>query len=107
MNLNQYIDVFGNITFLERPFNDVDALILAQLSYINFELVAPKIDELNRKPFLLKKLKTSLRFRQIGVCYIKIDSSLETDKQFYGMTLVLPTGERYISYRGTDLTLVG
>lgn len=132
MDLNQYIDVFGNTTFLERPFNDVDALILAQLSYINFELVAPKIDELNRKPFLLKninareikkladgelttsqneilliRLKTSLRFRQIGVCYIKIDSSLETDKQFYGLTLVLPTGEHYISYRGTDLTLVG
>lgn len=56
MNLNQYIDVFGNTTFLERPFNDVDALILAQLSYINFELVAPKIDKLNRKPFLLKNI---------------------------------------------------
>ena len=40
-----YIDWRGDLSFEDSPFNDVDALIFAQLSYMNFSGLAP--EELN------------------------------------------------------------
>ena len=37
-----YIDWRGDLSFEVSPFNDVDALIFCQLSYINFTELAPK-----------------------------------------------------------------
>ena len=37
-----YIDWRGDLTFDLSPFNDVDALIFAQLSYLDFSNLAPE-----------------------------------------------------------------
>ena len=42
MNINGYIRKYGSKTFKEMPFNDVDALILAELSYINIDMFIPE-----------------------------------------------------------------
>ena len=130
MNLNNFIKTFGNKTFDESPFSDVDALIMAQLSYVNFELIAPFIDSPNEKPFAIKDiplnlikdlasneltskqnepmlllLKSSLRYRNIKICYLRKEANLHNELQFFAMTLILPNGIRYLSYRGTDLNL--
>ncbi len=130
MDLLGYINTFGNKDFKERPFNDVDALIMAQLSYINFDLIMPtlkedanyslkikdiplnKIKELSSDELTTKKnapmltsLKSSLRFRDIAIKYIYKDSELEINKQFFACTFMLANNLHYIAYRGTDLNL--
>lgn len=132
MDILGYVENFGHLTFDEKPLNDVDALILSQLSYINFENLAPSIKDQSSKPFYLKSLqtrliktiatgeftdrknvkllpllKTSPRFRNIGITCVENDVSLKVEKQFYALTFILPNNEMFISYRGTDLTLVG
>lgn len=132
IDLNGYVDNFGNKSFNEKPFNDVDALIFSELSYINFERLAPSSSCLKSRPFYLKnlplfetnnlakgefttkeniilltKLKSSLRFRNVGICCVEDTHCLESEKQFYALTCVLPNKTRFISFRGTDLTLVG
>lgn len=132
MDLLGYLDKFGTKSFLDRPFNDVDALICAQLSYINFELCAPTLennslrplalkdldlslakklskDEFtqDKNPLLLTKLKSSVRYQDAQICYIEDSHCLSVEKQFYALTIILPNGIRYISFRGTDWTLVG
>ena len=56
MNINTYLRRFGRYTLREKPFNEIDALILSELAYVNFQLVAPSIDESKAKPLRLKKL---------------------------------------------------
>lgn len=132
IDLNGYVEKFGNKSFDEAPFNNVDALVLAELSYVNFSSLAPSINKPNSRPFylrniplfelsklakdefttnknivLLTNIKGSLRFRNIGICYVDEACCLKTEKQFYAFTLILPNKIRYISFRGTDLTLVG
>ena len=41
MTLREYIQVNKNVTFNEMPFNEVDNLLLSELSYINFESFMP------------------------------------------------------------------
>ena len=41
MNIIGFVKRFGDKTFKEMPFNEVDALILSELSYINFDLATP------------------------------------------------------------------
>ena len=36
-----YLDWRGDITFAERPFNEVDNLLLAELSYLDFGGIVP------------------------------------------------------------------
>ena len=54
MNINTYLRRFGRYTPREKPFNEIDALILSELAYVNFQLVAPSIDESKAKPLRLK-----------------------------------------------------
>ena len=56
MNINTYLRRFGRYTLREKPFNEIDALILSELAYVNFQLVAPSIDESKAKLLRLKKL---------------------------------------------------
>ncbi len=132
MNLTHYINTFGNKTFKQRPFNDVDALIMSQLSYLNFDLVAPSINDKNLPPIYIKDLPlnrikelvsneltsrqngpfllaliTSVRYKNIGIQYVLNEKDYVNEKQIFAITLLLPTGEHFISYRGTDLSLVG
>ena len=37
-----YIEFYGDISFLDYEFNDVDALVFALLSYVKLEGIVPK-----------------------------------------------------------------
>ena len=37
MNIVDYVDFRGDITFKERPFNEVDNLIFSELSYVEMD----------------------------------------------------------------------
>ena len=42
MNLISYIEKYGNKTFLDKPLNGVDKLILSNLSYVEFTGIISK-----------------------------------------------------------------
>ena len=132
MNINNYISSTRKITFEESPFNEVDSLILSELSYMNLDLVVPsinyphnyktKIKELDltnlsalafgsvdakRNKKMLNLMRKSLRYQDIEVCYSNRIFDEETANQFFAITFILPNGDAYIAYRGTDITAVG
>ena len=129
MNINSYIRYYGNKTFEENPFNDVDALILAEFSYVNMELLFPDgcdqvclknidIKRLKKDVFygsvdasynktLLKNMSQSIRYKDLIVTEVENRFSKEEINQFYAFTIILPNGDLYISFRGTDITLIG
>ena len=42
-NLLDYLDWRGDLTMEQSPFNEVDNLILAELSFVNFRGIVPEI----------------------------------------------------------------
>ncbi len=129
MNINKYILTFGNKTFEEFPFNSVDALILSEFSYINIDLLLSdkedglylkdinitsliddvfigSVDAKPNKKMLINMMKSN-RYKDILVKdTVRIFSS-ETINQFFVVSLYLPNGELFVSYRGTDITFTG
>jgi len=112
-----YIDWRGDLSFELSPLNDVDALIFAQLSYLNFNGLAPndfnssiKLSELSKMFFgssdfekrsdmgmlidpksseLLKKAGESLRFKDVEVTGFVSHYDSQKEEQFSAVTFVL------------------
>lgn len=127
-----YLQEYGDYTLEEKPFSEVDSLVLCQFAYLKFDGLAPAIGE-NKPAVSLHELKRHAeydrlyadeRYREdntalfLGMYYSKrfhdtkvlnyvnqID--LETETQFSAMTLRLPNGVCYVAYRGTDEMIVG
>lgn len=110
------------ISFNKDPLNEVDSLILSYLSYLHFThiLGKVKIKDLDLKNNLhsivkgskkniplLKALVENPRYQDIEIVFPKEDTNKELEKQFAAVTFLLPTNEMYISFRGTDSTLIG
>ncbi len=127
MNIIGYAKRYKDKTFFEEPFNVVDSLIFAEMAYINFaeevkddDFVALKdINVTSQKKFYLSSydalnnrklfnlVKGAERFKEVKVGFCHALDDTKTQTQFYAMTFILPTGEAYISYRGTDVTING
>ena len=117
--------------FEVRPFNSVDSLILAWVSYMQFpesmtgirtwngigirELLRAECfpemfadlwnPEGSRE--LLFALAASPRFRGITVCGYAEQLDREREKQFSAVTFKIRPGLSYAAFRGTDATIVG
>ena len=135
-NLLDYLDWRGDLPLSAVPFNEVDNLILSELSYLDFGRVVPtpeqggsitieeaadavferyplgeKIDMgmivPDRVPDMLKKLRTVPRFRKMRLsCYVN-HVDPEAAEQFSALTVDTGDGQIYCAYRGTDDTLAG
>ena len=127
-NIIDYIKEYGNLTLDEYPFNNVDSLILSQISYIKFEnssidieseihLLADFENEINdlctntRVPELNEELFIQfvhcLRYEAITISDFQFNFDKDNEKQFCAMTLHLPNQIDYIAFRGTDASFVG
>ena len=121
-----YIDWRGDLTFEVSPFNEVDALIFCQLSYLNFSNLVPasfdssiKLSELAKIFFastdfesrsdlgvlidkksieLLKKAGESLRFGDVDVTAFVSEYNAEKEEQFSAVTFV--TGDSTVLNKG-------
>ena len=134
-NIMDYLDWRGDLPLTVSPFNEVDGLILAELSFINFEGIVPP-PELGRGvplrdaagtyfarhngqeidmgvlvpgriPDLMCRMAHSVRFGGMllnGYCELMDDAR---EQQFAALTVELGDGSIYLSYRGTDDTIVG
>lgn len=127
-NVTEYVKYYRNISFDELPFNEVDALILADLSYLNFDNCIkemPKtIEQIANDYFsimtkdkvknhariyrdshhLFNTLKSTIRFKDLLISdYQKVITS---NTQFGAITFRTKDWV-YISFEGTNSYLSG
>lgn len=127
-----YLKEYGDYTLDEKPFDEVDSLVLCQFAYLKFDGLAPSADE-DKPAVSLRELKEhadydhlyaderyredntalflgmyrSRRFQNLKVNNYVNQINLETETQFSAVTFRLPNGICYVAYRGTDETIVG
>ena len=126
----EYLNWRGDILFPQLGVNNVDALIFSELSYIRYDGVIT--DALNvsvslgtvaktilgmPEPLsrcrtekdleLLQAVANSPRFQKVGVTFYQSVFIPEEETQFAAVTFLLPDGSAFLTFRGTDSTLVG
>ncbi len=133
-NLLDYIAWRGDLTFEQDPFNSIDALILSCLSYVNFEKVVPPksqgkltIEKASEKffslhsaeelaqdksfikfaPSMLRALGQSERFKTAYLSNYVDDTDISREIQFAAVEIDTSDGGVFISFRGTDDTIIG
>ena len=125
-----YIRWRGDLPFTVSPPNEVDAVIFSTLSYIPFrgrtvfhpeeaipfsEAVEeffsypepPNYIRAQRDLDLLKAAGESVRFGNTRITEYRPKVIKEQDTQFAGVTFLLDDGSLFVTFRGTDNTLVG
>lgn len=127
-----YVKNYGEYTFAEKPLNNVDSLVLCQLSYLKFDGLVPSLcqrlravslrrlaadkdvcalfadkryEEPNRA--LFEAVRKSKRYRDLKMNYYVNHIDTERETQFSAITFFLGDGLIFIAYRGTDETLIG
>lgn len=129
-NINDYAEKYL-YTFDEKPFNEIDSIVLSWLSYyhINADIYKKnsfseiKIKDLyNRKYFdemvhdvfdynsslkLLSNLASSPRYRNLDIIYYVEKTSKNIGEQFSAMTFRLSKINYFVAFRGTDHSFVG
>lgn len=130
-NILQYLKWRGDLSFEEREWNEVDALICALLGYVEWDRIV--LDEPVFLPNachmicqnhtheellqtyayapmladMIPLLQKTVRYQNVQLKrYISIYDQ-EQDIQFAAITILLPFQALYISYRGTDSTMLG
>ena len=130
-NLFDYLEEHGKDDFNKLEFNEIDAAILCQLSYLNLEILIPQINDkkedyvfndLNKEELfipltdkvfapkdnikLLQYIFKSDRYKDLKANYLEFNTCFEAKEQFYALTFFI-NDIAYVTYRGTDMTLVG
>ncbi len=121
-NMMDYLVWRGDIPIALSPWNDVDSLIAATLSYQSYPASpTPLVEAATQLPpppelqltfikesrALLSAAGMTARFSEIVMRRAVALTDLEQDMQFAAVTLSLPDGAHYIAFRGTDNTIVG
>ena len=131
-NIIEYIRTYGLNTFAQKPFNEVDSLVICQLSYMNFQPFVPSLKEKKeavsvqsileqdrmeellagywykeQNEELFRAAAASKRFGNMKLNYHENVVEEETDTQFSALTCFPDEGICYVAYRGTDATIVG
>ena len=124
-NIFDYLNWRGDLSFKKDKINEVDSIILARFSYLPFKdidmekicsisEISNKMKDLSLDKFIWKddkefiiKLGQTNRYKDLIVTDYKEIMDLEAQKQFAAVVIWLPRGYKYISYRGTDMSLVG
>lgn len=133
-NIQDYLDWRGDIPFSVDPFNEVDNLVLSELSYVDLDGIVPTNGEdlisladacdaffaahteeeilaqetfTRLSPFLMRKAAGSRRFGQTRLGrYVNVISDVE-EEQMCALAFYLEDGTVYVAFRGTDATMVG
>lgn len=130
-----FIKKYGDKTFSELPFTDVDNLLLCEIFYMPFEKVLYR--GFNEKPVLfsdackkvfayngykhispgflmnnyisqkMMALAETVRYKDVKVYACESVFGTEPAVQFAAMTFILPDDTKVVVYRGTDDTWVG
>ena len=133
MELFDYLKWRNDVSLRAAPFNEIDNVLLSYLAYADFgELLhepkrhvsietclkrfCEKHDLANvrdskhfieRAPLLLEEMVRGARFRGTKVVHFREVFDKEKVQQFAALVFLLPDGTRYVSFRGTDLSITG
>lgn len=127
-----YIKKYGDTPIAQNELNEVDSLILCQLSYLKYDGMVPLLNE--QKPFvtlsdilqmeeydnlyedrryednnraLFEACAGSERFGSMLLGNYVSMTDQDWELQFSAMTFTFENGTFYLAYRGTDETIVG
>lgn len=127
-----YLKEYGDYSLDEKPFNDVDSLVISQLSYLKFDGIVPGPEE-DRAPVSLSqiaahadydRLYADERYRRDNTAlftgilsgrrfgemrlwnYVNLIAP-EQESQFSAVVCGFPGGFSYVVFRGTDENIVG
>lgn len=132
----EYLDWRGDLTLQQDSFNEVDNLLLAQLSYVNMDNIAPGWGETPRtirqvsedffekyteedlkkdksfvrlSPYVMQKMAATQRFGSMLIQNYesKFDLDMEKPLQFAAMEVVVDEDTSFVVYRGTDNLIAG
>ena len=133
-NLLDYLAWRGDLTLDQDSFNSIDALILSCLSYVNFDKVVPSksqgkitIEKASEKffslhseeelaqdksfisfaPSMLRALGQSERFKNAYLSNYVDDTDISREIQFAAIEIDTSDDRVFISFRGTDDTIIG
>lgn len=124
-NIFDYLK-WRDIKLEQVEFNEIDNLILSRLAYFPLDNVVENA-EITIKDAYEKYLKTekrgrilqeedselfpllanSIRFSELKLTEYVNKIDLDQEEQFSAVTILMPNNQIYVSYRGTDNTLVG
>lgn len=133
MELFDYLKWRNDVSLRAAPFNEIDNVLLSYLAYADFgELLqeekrrvsietcfkrfCKKHDLANvresklfieRAPLLLEDMVRGARFRGTKVVHFREVFDKEKVQQFAALVFLLPDGTKYVSFRGTDLSITG
>ena len=127
-NICDYIKWRGDLELKISEFNEIDSLILSRVSYLPFESLMNKDEKITIEEIanrfnktdknkleilwpddseLLPLLGKSKRFGKMILTDFINKFDPEQEKQFSAITIILPDDTIFISYRGTDNTIIG
>ena len=134
-NILDYLDWRGDLTFEQDPFNEVDSLVLCQLSYLHLDGIVPEqgagvsvraaakrfAEEHENSqdggapgglvspltPQILEKMAASRRFAEAKLFHYVEHLDDEAGEQFSALSVKLPGNVTYVAFRGTDDTFAG
>ena len=133
-NIEDYLKWRGDITFDMDPFNEVDNLILSELSYTDFGGIVPesKSEVISLKnacekffslhtekeimnsvmsvkvaPLFMRPMLETKRFEKLKLCAYINEIDNDTQVQFSAVTFLLPDNTYYVAFRGTDSSIIG
>lgn len=133
-NIMDYISWRGDLSFEQSQFNEVDNLIFACFSYVNLDGISAVTKQkgiglkkltkefmklhtmkeleadksfIRLAPFMMMEMAKSVRFGKCVVRNYVNDIVTEAEQQFAAMEIVLEDGTSYVSFRGTDDTIIG
>ena len=127
-----YIDEFGGFTFVEKPFCEVDGLILSHLSYYVYDNIVSGLEEnkpavafrdmerlmdeknfisvkweLEKNKQLFAKIVEKRRYRNTKAAFYVCEMNRDETIQFSAITFLLGNGDVFLSFRGTDDAMIG
>ncbi len=129
-NIHSHVQDIRGETFTTRPFDTLDSLVLTQLSYMPMEGLSEASDkptvrtlgelylsQINKHPLsssyqrncneLALLCATSTRYAALPIQNFVNHIDPDQETQFCACTFVLPGGEHYIAFRGTDVSIAG
>ena len=133
-NILDYLAWRGDLSLTQDPFNSIDALVLSCLSYVDFTGVVPAednalitVEEASERfftlhsaeelaqdksfirfaPDLLRAMARTDRFKNAYILNFVDDTDISRGIQFAAVEIDLSDGTAFISFRGTDDTVVG
>lgn len=128
-NMTTFARLYQDISFTDMPFTDIDALILAQMSYYIYSDFSKKTKAFSHPvsqflngdseklitttltasddKILIELLKNGGRHGDLKIAnYVEIFDA-EKQQQFSAVTYRIRRNEYYIAFRGTDNTIIG